>query len=380
MEVFTEQAKGLVEGGADLIIIETAQDILEIKAAIFGAREAFKLTGRTLPIETSVSLLQRRQDAGARTSRPCSPRFISLDVDVIGLNCSTGPEDMRDAIHYLGEISPVPVHCIPNAGLPLQGRTADDLPGSDPPAETLQEFVERYGISIVGGCWPAGSHQGDRGPRGRPRRGRAPDTRRARVLDDDRHAAGAGAAPHAGGRARELAGLAQGQGSCWPTTTTACASPRTRWRAAHVLDVCVALTERQDEDEQMRQVVKRISLTQPAPIQVDSTEPDVIKAALGHPGPGDRQLGQPRGRTGQARRGRATGQVRRCPDRAHDRRVGMARAAERKLEVVRASWSWPATSIGLEREALIFDALTFTLTTGDEEWRPSAVGTIEGID
>ncbi|MET0810681.1 MAG: homocysteine S-methyltransferase family protein, partial [Thermoleophilaceae bacterium] len=154
-EIFTEQARGLVEGGADLIIIETAQDILEVKAAVFGAREAFKLTGRTLPIQTSVSLLPNGGKMLLGTDiQAVLTTLVSLDVDVIGLNCSTGPEDMRDAIRYLGENSPVPVHCIPNAGLPLQGPEGETIfpEQPDPLANSLQEFVERYGVSIVGGC------------------------------------------------------------------------------------------------------------------------------------------------------------------------------------------------------------------------------------
>ncbi|HXD57378.1 MAG TPA: homocysteine S-methyltransferase family protein, partial [Thermoleophilaceae bacterium] len=155
VEVFKEQAQGLVEGGADLIIIETAQDILEVKAAIFGAREAFKLTGRSLPIQTSVSLLPNGGKMLLGTDiASVLTTLTALDVQVIGLNCSTGPEDMRDAIRYLGEFSPVPVHCIPNAGLPLQGPNGETIfpEEPDPLAASLQEFVERYGVSIVGGC------------------------------------------------------------------------------------------------------------------------------------------------------------------------------------------------------------------------------------
>src|SRR5215210_7246626 len=103
-EVFTEQARGLVEGGADLIIIETAQDILEVKAAVFGAREAFKETGRALPIQCSVSLLPQGGKMLLGTDIQAVLATLSaLDVQIIGLNCSTGPEDMRDAIRYLGE-------------------------------------------------------------------------------------------------------------------------------------------------------------------------------------------------------------------------------------------------------------------------------------
>src|SRR5689334_4433783 len=109
VEVFTEQAAGLVAGGADLIIIETAQDILEVKAAVFGAREAFKLEGRSVPIQTSVSLLPNggKMLLGTDISSVLST-LEALRVDVIGLNCSTGPEDMRDAIRFLGEHSPLP--------------------------------------------------------------------------------------------------------------------------------------------------------------------------------------------------------------------------------------------------------------------------------
>src|SRR5687767_12049864 len=155
VETFTEQAQGLVEGGADLVIIETAQDILEVKAAIFGAREAFRRTGRSLPIQTSVSLLPNGGKMLLGTDIQAVLTTLSaLKVDVIGLNCSTGPEDMRDAIRFLGEHSPLPVHCIPNAGLPLQGPEGETIFPEEPEplAAVLGEFVERYGVGIVGGC------------------------------------------------------------------------------------------------------------------------------------------------------------------------------------------------------------------------------------
>src|SRR5438067_6219926 len=155
VEVFSEQASGLIDGGADLLIIETAQDLLEVKAAIFGARAAFESSGRALPIHASVSLLPNggKMLLGTDISAVLTT-LEALDVDVIGLNCSTGPEDMRDAIRFLGEHCPVPVACIPNAGLPLQGPDGETIfpEAPDPLADTLKEFVERYGVGIVGGC------------------------------------------------------------------------------------------------------------------------------------------------------------------------------------------------------------------------------------
>src|SRR5215213_928110 len=141
--VFTEQAQGLLEGGADLIIIETAQDVLEVKAAVFGVREAFTATGRRTPIQTSVSLLPNGGKMLLGTDISAALATLeALRVDVIGLNCSTGPEDMRDAIRFLGATSPLPVHCIPNAGIPHQGPRGETIFPETPDqiAETLGEF------------------------------------------------------------------------------------------------------------------------------------------------------------------------------------------------------------------------------------------------
>ncbi len=150
---------------------------------------------------------------------------------------------------------------------------------------------------------------------------------------------------------------------------------------AHVLDLCVALTERQDEGEQMRQLVKRISLTQPAPIQVDSTEPDVIETALEQI-PGRAIVNSINLEAGRDKLDRvvplATAHGAALIALTIDE-VGMAKTAERKLEIAQRITELCCDEHGLDREALIFDCLTFTLTTGDEEWRPSAIETIEGI-
>src|SRR3954466_1728002 len=155
VDVFTEQAQGLLEGGVDLLIVETAQDILEVKAAIFGMRRAFELTDRRVPIQASVSLLPNGGKMLLGTDISAALTTLeALKVDVIGLNCSTGPEDMRDAIRFLGEFSPVPIHCIPNAGIPHQGPNGETIFPETPDqiANALGEFVERYGVNIVGGC------------------------------------------------------------------------------------------------------------------------------------------------------------------------------------------------------------------------------------
>src|SRR5690242_14085058 len=389
VEVFAEQARGLVEGGADLIMIETAQDILEVKAAIFGAREAFAETGRTLPIQTSVSLLPNGGKMLLGTDiRSVLTTLTALDVDVIGLNCSTGPEDMRDAIRFLGENCTLPVHCIPNAGLPFQGPDGETIFPEEPEplAATLGEFVERFDVGIVGGCCgttPAhiaairerveGRTPGER-PAPGPIEVSSMMTSTPLVQEPRPTLVGERVNSQGSKKAKELL-LADDYDGLVQVAEDQVEG------GAHVLDTCVALTERQDEDEQMKAVVKRISLTQPAPIQVDSTEPEVIKAAL------EQIPGRAIVNSINLEAGRDKADVVIPLAREHGAALialtideeGMAKTAQRKVEIAERIRDIACGEHGLDPEALIFDALTFTLTTGDEEWKPSAVETIEGI-
>ncbi|HSR93528.1 MAG TPA: homocysteine S-methyltransferase family protein, partial [Solirubrobacterales bacterium] len=389
VEVFAEQAKGLVEGGADLIIIETAQDILEGKASIFGAREAFAEAGRTLPIQTSVSLLPQGGKMLLGTDiQAVLTTLTALDVDVIGLNCSTGPEDMRDAIRFLGESSPLPVHCIPNAGLPLQGPDGETIfpEQPEPLAATLGEFVERYSVGIVGGCCGTtpehiaairervdGRVPGER-PAPGPIEVSSMMTSTPLVQEPRPTLVGERVNSQGSRKAKELL-LADDYDGLVQVAEDQVTG------GAHVLDICVALTERQDEDVQMREVVQRISLTQPAPIQVDSTEPNVIEAAL------EKIPGRAIVNSINLEAGPDKANVVAPLAKAHGAalialtidEVGMAKTAERKVEIAKRIRDLVCGKHGLDPEALIFDALTFTLTTGDDEWKPSAVETIEGI-
>src|SRR4029077_12670686 len=211
----------------------------------------------------------------------------ALRVDVIGLNCSTGPEDMRDAIRFLGETCAVPVACIPNAGLPLQGPNGETIFPEEPEplAEVLAEFVERYDVGIVGGC--CGTTPAHIAAIADRVAGRAVS---ARPAPPPAHISPMSAAtPLAQEPAPTMVGeRVNSQGSRKAKELLLAddydglvqvAEDQVEG-GAHVLDVCGRVTGRPDEAEKMRAVVERISLTQPAPIQVDSTEPEVIAAAL----------------------------------------------------------------------------------------------------
>jgi 5-methyltetrahydrofolate--homocysteine methyltransferase len=387
--VFAEQAQGLIEGGADLLIIETAQDILEVKAAVFGAREAFKTTGRTLPIHASVSLLPNggKMLLGTDISAVLCT-LEALNVDVIGLNCSTGPEDMRDAVRFLGEFCPVPVACIPNAGLPLQGPNGETVFPEQPGrlADTLGEFVERYGVGVVGGCCGTtpehiraivqrvGGRSAGQRPAKRPAHVSSMIAATPLVQEPRPTMVGERVNSQGSRKAKELL-LADDYDGLVQIAEDQVSG------GAHVLDVCVALTERSDEEEQMRQLVKRISLTQAPPIQVDSTEPEVIERALEQI-PGRAIVNSVNLEAGRAKLDRVVPLA-----LAHGAALialtideaGMAKTAQRKVEVAKRIADICCGEHGLDPQVLIFDCLTFTLTTGDEEWRPSAVETIEGI-
>jgi 5-methyltetrahydrofolate--homocysteine methyltransferase len=389
VEVFDEQAGALIEGGADLLIIETQQDILETKAAIFGAREAFKRTGRTVPIQASLFILRESGTMLLGTDIPSlTTTLTALEVDVLGLNCSTGPEDMRDAIRYLGEHSPLPLHCIPNAGIPHQGPDGETIFPEEPQplADTLGDYVERYGVGIVGGC--CGTTPEHIRALAERVKGRVPGERpspgpvqvssmiTATPLAQEPAPTLVGERVNSQGsrKAKELL-LADDYDGLLQVAEDQVTG------GAHVLDVCVALTERDDEDAQMSEVVKRVSLSQPAPVQIDSTEPKVIKAALEHT-PGRAIVNSINLEAG---RDKADVVVPLAVEHGAAvialtiDEVGMGKTADRKLEIAKRIHEIACGEHGLDPELLIFDLLTFTLTTGDEEWRPSAVETIEAI-
>src|SRR5688572_20044314 len=151
--VFAEQAAALVEGGADVLLIETSQDILEVKAAIFGCREAIAAAGRPVALQVQVTLDTSGRMLLGTDIAAAMVTLESLRADIIGLNCSTGPEHMRQAIRYLGENSRLPISCIPNAGIPHnEGGCAVYPLGSTSFAEQMEEFIREHGVSIVGGC------------------------------------------------------------------------------------------------------------------------------------------------------------------------------------------------------------------------------------
>ncbi len=374
--VYREQAASLIEGGVDVLIIETQQDILETKAAVFGAREAAAAAGRPVAIMTTVSLdVTGRMLLGTDAAAVLAV-LESLHVDVIGFNCSTGPEHMREPIRYITSHTTLPVACIPNAGLPINVDGQAHYPLQPVPMATeLASFVSEYGVSVVGGCCGStpehirelvthvrAATRAQVSPNVEPRLAssmHAIDLRQqpAPLLIGERVNA-------QGSRAIKRLLLADDYDGILGIARTQVEG------GAHALDLCVAVTERSDEAEQMRSVVKTLQMSIDAPLVIDSTDADVIKAALEvYPGRGI--VNSVNLENGRVRCDAVLPSVRdhgACVIALTIDEQGMARTAERKVEIARRIHDLARDEFSLTPDQLIFDALTFTLATGEAEW------------
>ncbi|HEX3604729.1 MAG TPA: methionine synthase [Candidatus Dormibacteraeota bacterium] len=392
VETFREQVRGLVEGGADLLIIETAQDILEVKASIHGARLAFADLGRAVPIQAQVTLdtsgrMLLGTDIGAALAI-----LEGLRVDVVGLNCSTGPEHMGEPIRHLCAHTRLPVACIPNAGLPLnvEGRAVFPLQAV-PMAEALEGFVRDAGVNIVGGCCgTTPEHIRELVARV----GGAPAPVRAEVDDAPRLASSIrSVALHQVPAPLLIGERVNAQGSRKMKRLLLAddydgilgIAREQVEGGAHTLDVQVALTERTDEAEQMRVLTKKLQMSVEAPLVFDTTEADVVRIAL-ETYPGRAVVNSVNLESGRARcdavlplvRDHGAAVIALTIDNSPDV-GGMAKTRDTKVRAARRIHEIACGEYGLHPHQLLFDALTFTLATGDAEWVDSAVETIEGI-
>jgi 5-methyltetrahydrofolate--homocysteine methyltransferase len=285
-DIFREQAVALIEGGVDLLIVETMFDILELKAAVFGIRRAFEEAGRRVPIQTQVTLDTSGRMLFGNDIAAVTTTLSALKVDVMGLNCSTGPEYMREPVRYLTEHSPTFISVIPNAGIPLNTPEGACYPLTpEALAEAHAEFVEEFGVNVVGGCC-----------------GTTPTHMKAVVDRIGVQAPKERAAvtiPSVASGVRSVALQQEPAPLLVGERVNAQGSRRVKRllladdydaivevarqqvdHGAHVLDVQVAVTERTDEVEQMCTLVKKLSLAVEAPLVIDSTDGEVIAESL----------------------------------------------------------------------------------------------------
>jgi 5-methyltetrahydrofolate--homocysteine methyltransferase len=385
--VYREQARGLVEGGVDALILETHQDILELRAAVLAAdavrrecaRDVFVIAQPTLDANGRMLLGTDVAAALATLER--------LPVDAVGINCSTGPAEMRESVRTLCEKSSHYVSILPNAGMPenVGGHAVYKLaPG--PFAEAIGEFVEAFGVDLVGGC--CGTTP-DHIRAVVERLGRAKARRRvrpapARELSSSMKAIPLSMEP----RPLVVGERLNAQGSKRVKELLLADDFEALLRiardqvdaGAHVLDVSTALNERDDEAAQMRTIVRLLAQAVEAPVMIDSTEPDVLESGL-KVYPGRAIVNSVNLEKGGEKIRRVLPAVKRYGAAVVALTIdekGMAQTADRKLEVARRLVE-VAREHGVGPDSIAFDALTFTLATGSPEYRRSAIETLEGI-
>jgi 5-methyltetrahydrofolate--homocysteine methyltransferase len=387
VDVFKEQATGLVLGGVDLIIIETSQDILEVKAVIAGIQAAYAETGIYLPIQAQVTLDTSGKMLLGTDINAVETILEGLPIDVIGLNCSTGPEHMREPIKILGETAPMPVSCLPNAGLPMNvdGQAVYPLE-PEPFSEALLEFVEKNHINVVGGCCgttPAHIKALVEKIHGKPAPARPIYVPPALASSIASVSMEQEPRPFLIGERLNTQGSKNFKKLLMAEDYDAIADlARSQMDGgAHGLDICTALTERPDEKDLMRKVVKCLSTTVRAPFIIDSTEPEVIETAL-KTAPGRCLINSTNLESGRAKADRIFSLGRKYNAAVIALTIdesGMAKTAARKLEIARRLYEIAVNEYGFHSGDLVIDDLTFTLATGDAEYVSSALETIEGI-
>ncbi|GAB4569018.1 MAG: methionine synthase [Anaerolineae bacterium] len=396
--VFYEQAQGLVEGGADLLLVETSQDILEVKAAVVGINRYFEEAGVRVPLQVQVTLdVSGRMLFGTEIDAALAT-LEALPIDVIGLNCSTGPEHMRQPIQYLVEHSRLPISVLPNAGLPINVDGEAVYPMQpDPFSRMVSEFAA-WGVNVVGGCCGTQPEHIARlyeAVHGHPvavtiqsRQRREPAARQPVHI------------PQASSNMKATA-LLQNPGPTLIGERVNSQGSRKVKRllleedydsiveiavgqvesGAHMLDVCVALTERDDEREQMVTLVKKLAMAVDVPLIIDTTEPEVAEAALSvYPGRGI--INGNNLENGRERIDRILPIAKKYGAGVLSMTIdedGMAHDREKKFEIAERITRIATEEYGLAREDLIFDTLTFPLTTGQPELRNDARETLAAI-
>src|SRR5580658_8950641 len=393
---YYENAAGLLRGGADALIIETCPDLLQAKAAIIGTRRAVAALApnavviASLTIETTGTMLLGTEIGAALTA------LAPLGIDVIGLNCATGPDLMSEHLRYLAANSPIPISCEPNAGLPQL--TADGAYYPLTPAELAdahERFTTEFGLSLVGGCCgttpehvamlverlgvtrdrPEGLAPMPRSPRPEP--GVASLYGHVPFRQDTAFLAIGERTNANGSRAFRDALLAEDFSGCVDI-----ARSQTR-DGAHLLDVCVDYVGR-DGVADMREIAGRFATAATLPLVLDSTEPAVIEAGLELLGGRAvvNSVNYEDGDGPDSRFARVMPLV-----REHGAAVialaideqGQARTAEWKVAVAERLIGDLTANWGMRVEDIIVDCLTFPISTGQEETRRDAIETIEAI-
>ncbi|KEI44036.1 methionine synthase [Saccharopolyspora rectivirgula] len=388
-DAYVEQVTGLLNGGVDVILVETSQDLLQTKAAVVAAKRAMEATGRKVPIiaqvtvETTGTMLVGSEIGAALTA------LEPLGIDLIGMNCATGPAEMSEHLRVLAEHARIPLSCMPNAGLPELGPNGAVYPlQPDELAEALAEFVRNYGVRLVGGCCGTTTEHvravaeavrdvepANRQPEYVPS---VSSVYQTVPFEQDASILNIGERTNANGSKKFREAMLEGRyDDC-----VEIAKAQTR-EGAHMLDLCVDYVGR-DGVQDMKELASRLATASTLPIMVDSTEPAVIEVGLEHLG-GRCAVNSVNYEDGDGPNSRFQRVMRAVVE--HGAAVvglcideeGQARTKERKLEIAERLIADITGKWGLSKSDIIIDCLVFPISTGQEEVRKDGIETIEAI-
>jgi len=385
-ENYAEQAGGLVEGGADILLIETCQDILQTKAAIVGSLDALAKAKKDIPImvqvtvEATGTLLLGTEMAAALTALEPYP------IASLGMNCATGPQEMSEHVRTLSQQWPRFISVLPNAGLPenVGGRAVYKLTPEQLAAH-LKDFVARYGVNIVGGC--CGTTPAHLAKVVEALKGLSPAPRRVTTT------------PAASSLYIQVPFAQEPKPLIIGERTNANGSKKFRDllakddydaltemgkeevnESAHMIDLCTAYVGR-NEVKDMTECVNRMALQVRIPLVIDSTEAPVIEEALKRAG-GRCVINSINLEDGEERMSKVCPMAKTYGSALVALTIdekGMAKTRQDKLRIAKRIHDLAVQKFGLRPQDLLFDALTFTLGSGDEEFRKAGIETIEAI-
>lgn len=388
-DAYQRNAEGMIAGGADALLVETTQDLLQTKAAILGARRALDATGTKLPVicsvtvETTGTMLLGSEIGAALTA------LEPLGIDMIGLNCATGPAEMSEHLRYLARHSRIPISCMPNAGLPVLGKNGAHYPLSAGELADAQEgFVRDYGLSLVGGCCGTtpehlrqvvervrGAAVTERAPQPEP--GAASLYQSVPFRQDTSYLA-IGERTNANGSKKFREAMLEGR---WDDCVEM-ARGQIR-EGAHLLDLCVDYVGR-DGVADMAELAGRFATASTLPIVLDSTELPVLRAGLEKLG-GRAVINSVNYEDGDGPESRFTKVTELAVE--HGAALialtideeGQARTPEHKVAIAERLIADLTGNWGVHESDILIDTLTFTICTGQEESRKDGIATIEAI-
>ncbi|MGV9689851.1 methionine synthase [Streptomyces sp. NPDC003444] len=388
-DAYQQNAEGLLTGGADALLVETTQDLLQTKASVIGARRALEALGADVPlivsvtVETTGTMLLGSEIGAALTA------LEPLGIDMIGLNCATGPAEMSEHLRYLARHSRIPLSCMPNAGLPVLTSDGAHYPLSPAELADAQEtFVRDYGLSLIGGCCgttPEHLRQvvervrdltpGAREPRPEP--GAASLYQTVPFRQDTSYMA-IGERTNANGSKKFREAMLEAR---WDDCVEM-ARDQIR-EGAHMLDLCVDYVGR-DGVADMEELAGRFATASTLPIVLDSTEVEVIRAGLEKLG-GRAVINSVNYEDGDGPESRFAKVTRLAQE--HGAALialtideeGQARTAEHKVAIAERLIEDLTGNWGIHESDILIDTLTFTICTGQEESRKDGIATIEAI-